>query len=235
MTSQQSQASGVASADSARAPSSDGERVQERARLLGIFKNFYAKFSEELYRHAKEPQLIPFKMPNWPSELIADRNMAKQRLHDPNSVLKDRVHSFYIFADTSQQSKQVVNYMRYELILLKLVQDELNGVPGADVHPFQRDNLSIVEAIRLSHSDSARVTRIVLYDVLKHCDMDWHCVDAGSDAVVMPCPKKHTYCAECVLKWIAVKNTNTIQQCPSCRADTRDNGVWKHAFASRAL
>jgi hypothetical protein len=227
MDSQQSQANSTSSGSSAPALTPDSERVQERKRLLAVFKTFYDTFSEELYEFVQIPELTSFEMPTWPTELSGERNRAEQRLLDSSIMSENRVRSLRIFAGTS---RQVAYQFRYELVLLKLVQDELYGVPGADVHLLKLENYNIAQGIRRSNSDLNFVTRIVLYDAIEHCDMEWHHVPRGSDAVVMPCPKKHTYCAECVLKWVRARGTNAIHKCPGCKVDVMDHGIWYLAF-----
>ena len=204
-----------------RSLSPDSKRKQEREVLRAIFKTWFDEFYDELKAHtqvpAGEPLHTPFEIREWPTELNAERDKADQRLKDPNGVLASKRHLFRVF---EQNLTDIKDPFRHWLVLLRMVQDELNGVPGADIDILQDNNQELVTEMILARLDRNRVATVVLYDDIGDCDICYDPLLKGSDAVTMPCPLKHTYCVRDAINYL-ITYRQLPRRCPKCRFGIR--------------
>lgn len=199
-----------------RSLSPNSKCKQEREALRAIFKTWFDKFSEDLKAHtqvpAGEPLHTPFEIQEWPTELKAEHDKADQRLKDSNGVLASNRRLFGVF---EQNLTDIKDPFRHWLVLLRMVQDELNGVPGADVNILQDNNQELVTEMIRASLGRDRVATVVLYDDIADCEICYEKLIQGSDAVTMPCPLKHTYCMGDAIDHL-VTYPQLRPRCPKC-------------------
>ena len=201
---------------------------REREHLRAVFKTWFDGFSDELKTYtqvpAGQPLHIPFEIREWPSELYREREKADRRLNDSTGVLASIRQLFRVF---ELNLADIRDPFRHFLVLLRMVQDELNGVPGVDIVILQKKNQEIVtEMIRVSLGRN-RIVWVLLYEDIGQCDICYEEMLKGSNAVTMPCPLKHTFCMDDAINhFVRYPLVEVDQRCPKCFFPLPANDEW---------